>query len=186
MTRGRLRQLLGRELGARPAEIQFDYGIHGKPSLGGPFATAPVSFNVSHSADLALIGITAGVDIGVDVEALRTLVDEEQLARRYFSTAEFAEYQSVDTADRQRAFFCCWTRKEALVKALGQGLSYPLDAFDVSVNPAQKARLCRLNQLTGEASGWCLTALFPASGFAAAVAVRGRNCELHRAAIAGG
>ena len=178
VTRGRLRQLLARELGVRPAEVLFDYGVHGKPSLGGRFVASPVSFNVSHSQDLALIGITAGIDVGVDIEALRALADEEQLARRHFSTAEFAEYQVVDTAARQRAFFCCWTRKEALVKALGQGLSYPLDAFDVSVDPASEPRLRRMNDLAGENSGWCVGGFDPAPGYAAAVAVRGRSCTL--------
>lgn len=178
MTRAQLRQMLAPRLGVRPAEIQFEYGIHGKPSLGGIFAAAPVSFNVSHSEDLALIGITAGTDLGVDVEALRTLSDEEQLARRSFSLAEFAEYQAADIADRQNAFFCCWTRKEALIKALGQGLNYPLDAFDVSVNPTAEARLRRMKDLSGENSGWCIGALDPAPGYAAAVAVRGKACVL--------
>jgi 4'-phosphopantetheinyl transferase len=172
--------VLGEALGVTPSSLAFDYGAHGKPALAGAPAGAGLGFNVSHSGEMALVGVLRGVEIGVDVEAHREMTDRDALVRRFFSAAENRAYDALDPADRQRGFFDGWTRKEALVKALGQGLAFPLRAFDVSLEAAP-GRLLRLREQPGEASGWCLAGFEPAPGYCAAVVVPGRGCRLSAA-----
>ena len=176
--RAALRTRLGLMLDVPPASVSFDYGNHGKPALAAPFAGVGLQFNVSHSGELALIAVTQGASIGVDIEFPRQLNDRDALVRRYFSRAENIAYFSTPEAERQQAFFNCWTRKEALIKALGRGLSYPLRKFDVSVSPAMPAKLLRFELQKGPLSGWCLTGFEPAAGYVAAVAVQGVDCHL--------
>ena len=177
LARAALRCTLGQALGLPAHSLAFDYGAHGKPSLAGAAATARLGFNVSHSGAVALVGLVQGGEIGVDVEAHRAMTDRDALVRRFFSPAENAAYAALDEADRQRAFFDAWTGKEAVVKALGQGLSFPLREFDVSLAGAPGG-LLRLQAQTGEASGWCLAGFEPAPGHSAAVVVPGRVCQL--------
>ena len=139
---------------------------------------ADLGFNVSHSGELALIGLIRGAQIGVDIEAERDLTDQDALVRRYFSAAEIEDYFGLEPARRRAAFFNGWTRKEALVKALGQGLAFPLRAFDVTLAPGEAAALLRVQQIPGEHSGWCLAALEVAPGIAAAVATQGSVCRV--------
>jgi 4'-phosphopantetheinyl transferase len=169
--------VLGEALGTAPAALAFDYGAHGKPALAGTAARARLGFNISHSGDLALVGLVRGGAIGVDIELQRSMTDRDALVRRFFSAAENTAYAILDHADRQRAFFAGWTRKEALVKALGKGLSFPLSAFDVSLEAAS-ACLLALEGLPGATSGWCLTGFSPAPEYAAAVAVQGLRCQV--------
>jgi 4'-phosphopantetheinyl transferase len=173
--RGRLRELLGTELGVDPASVAIENGAYGKPYLGGIFESSGLHFNVSHSADLAIIGISRGHDIGVDVEALQALDDANDIALQFFSHRENLEYAAVHADEKTTAFFNCWTRKEALVKALGQGLSYPLDDFDVSLAPGRPTRLHRLGSKVGADCRWHLQSFVPAAGFVAALAVSGRH-----------
>jgi 4'-phosphopantetheinyl transferase len=177
LARAALRQVLGAALGAAPESLAFRYAAHGKPQLAGAHADSGLEFNVSHSGAVALIGWAFGAALGVDIEALRQTSDRDALVRRYFSAAENATYFALAAHLRQQAFFDCWSRKEALVKALGQGLSYPLKDFDVSLHPDEPARLQRLKSQPGEASGWCLTALPVAEGYAAALVIQGRDCH---------
>jgi len=176
LARAALRCTLGQALGLPPQSLEFDYGAHGKPALAGA-AAARLGFNVSHSGAVALVGLVQGGEIGVDVEAHRAMTDRDALVRRFFSPAENAAYIALEEADRQRAFFDAWTRKEAVVKALGQGLSFPLREFDVSL-AAAPGGLLRLRDQAGEASGWCLAGFEPAPGHSAAVVVPGRACQL--------
>jgi 4'-phosphopantetheinyl transferase len=167
-----LRLLLGRYMDLDPAGLRFEYGARGKPSLTGPDA---LRFNVSHSGGIALLAFARGCELGVDVEQERPVPESVDIARHYFSAREGTELRSLGEKDRQAAFFRCWTRKEAFIKATGDGLSRPLDAFDVSLgNPA------RLLRVLGEPEAlrrFRLEDLRPAPGFAAALAIEG---EAHR------
>lgn len=171
IARGSLRKLLGAELGVNPRSIALEYGTYGKPRLGGACAESRLHFNVSHSRDLAIIAISHGHEIGVDVEALHSLKDADNIALQFFSAREHLEYSRVRRDEKMAAFFNCWTRKEALVKALGEGLSHPLHTFDVSLAPGEPTRLLRLGDRFGAACGWHLQSFAPACGFVAALAI---------------
>jgi 4'-phosphopantetheinyl transferase len=178
LRRGVLRALLGRYLALHPKRIVFEYGAAGKPALAAAHGEHGLIFNVSHSEDLAVYAIAAGRAVGVDVESVRPLIEADAIARRYFSPAEAAALNNIpDPALRLEAFFNCWTRKEAYIKATGEGLSRPLDSFDVSLAPEEPARLLKTTA-AGGAGAWSLCHLSPAPGFAGAVAAAGRSWRL--------
>ncbi|KAF0249532.1 MAG: phosphopantetheine-protein transferase, partial [bacterium] len=125
VARAILRTILGNYLGHNPSDIKFSYAKNGKPFL----ENIDLQFNVSHSQDLALCAFTYQRELGVDVEYLRLMKDAEQIAKRFFSPRESSLFCSLPPQEQQLAFFRCWTRKEAYIKAIGDGLSYPLDKF---------------------------------------------------------
>jgi 4'-phosphopantetheinyl transferase len=177
VARGLLREILGAFLGVSPARLAFEYGPHGKPSLAAPFAAEDLRFNVSHAGGLALYAVTRGAEVGVDVEAVGELPGAEDIAARFFSAREQADLLSLGPARRTEAFFACWTRKEAFLKATGDGLARPLDSFDVSLVPGLPARLERVEGEPREAGRWSLAEVRPAPGLVGAVAVAaGRAC----------
>lgn len=169
--RGALRQLLARYLDAEAEEFRFSYGPNGKPALAGRFHGA-MTFNVSHSHELALVAIGRGVEIGVDVEAVRPMEDADDIAARFFSPREAAQLRHLPEPVRRDAFFACWTRKEAYLKALGSGLAKPLDAFDVTFAPGERATLL-VHGDPRETARWSLTALSPAEGYVGALVSEG-------------
>ena len=171
--RGTLRAILGRYLDRDPARIALVYGPQGKPALDPSFGDGRISFNLSHSGDLALLAVCLGRRIGVDLERIRPEVAGEDIARRFFSPRENAALNALPPEHRAAAFFHCWARKEAFVKARGEGLSGPLDHFDVSVAPGQPAALLRTAPDPTEARRWFLTALDAGPGYAAALAMEG-------------
>ena len=161
-----LRFLLATRLTCAPGDIRFAMGAGGKPELIGG-AGENLAFNLSHSGDRALIGITAGDPIGVDVEAVRPLPDAERIARTHFAADEAAALAAQPPDTREVTFFGLWTRKEATVKALGTGLSLPLDRFSVTVPPAPPRLLH--GSLDG---GWTFATLDLGPAYAGTVAVR--------------
>jgi 4'-phosphopantetheinyl transferase len=161
-----LRTLLGGYLGISPADMAFEYGIHGKPALAGGHAS-PLKFNVSHSDGVALVAISHGVEVGIDVEAIRPMADANQIAARFFSPRETAELRGLPAA----SFFTCWTRKEAYLKARGHGLVQPLRAFSVTVSPG--ATPLAADDEGGEGANWSIHDLPPLAGYAAALVTRG-------------
>jgi len=169
--RGVLRSLLGEYLGMKPETVAFKYGAHGKPALDARAVDA-MMFNVSHSEELALFAFARGIDLGVDVEAVRPVSDAEQIATSFFSPREVGRLLALPVALRQEAFFACWTMKEAYLKALGSGLAKPLDAFDVTFAPDEVARLVVLGD-EDETRRWRLQALAPATGYKAALVTDG-------------
>jgi len=169
ITRASLRHLLGAALEAAPRTISIDTTGYGRPVLAGRHATSNIQFNVSHSGDLAVIAITHDRRIGVDVEVLRSLPDMNDLVDQNFSPREREEYAQLPLHMQQRGFFNCWTRKEALVKAWGCGLHYPLDQFDVSLTPGKPAQLYRLGSVPGGQCGWQLYDFVPLPGAIAAI-----------------
>lgn len=180
LCRGALRRLLGDYLGRAPRTLVFEYGPSGKPALctGRAAGEAPIEFNVSHADDLALIALTRHSRVGIDVERIRSLPDADALVRRFFAPGEQAQYMSLPAESRTSAFFRCWTRKEAFVKASGGGLSQPLDEFDVTLGPDEPARLLRVAGLSTPPGGWSLHSFQPAPGHAAAVAATSRAVTL--------
>jgi 4'-phosphopantetheinyl transferase len=174
--RARLRQLLAARLGTRAELVELDYGPRGKPRLAGGFAGSDLRFNVSHCGNVALYAFSRGREIGVDVEAVHELRDADAVAKRFFSPRESEAYLALDPRERPLGFFRCWTRKEAFIKALGDGLYFPLDGFDVSLAPGETARILRVGDVAGSACGWTLHDVDPAlePRFVAAVVVR--NC----------
>lgn len=163
-----LRCLLGRYLQTPPAALVFDYSPYGKPEATG----TRINFNVSHSGDRALIGLTLDDAVGVDVEMLRPVEDCLGLAERFFSEPERTRLGSLPEELHNEAFLNCWTRKEAFIKALGEGLSHPLDTFEVTLVPGQPARLISVAGTPDPAQHWSLCDLKTGPGFIGACAVR--------------
>jgi 4'-phosphopantetheinyl transferase len=167
LARGALRILLGRYLNTSPRDLGFRYGAKGKPALTAP---ASLQFNASHSCDLALFAFTMDCELGVDIEAVRFMADMEDVARRFFCAEETAELMALSPGQRDQAFFLCWTRKEAYIKATGEGLSAPLDAFRVTLRPGESARMIHLGRDAIAAQAWTLHDLTPDPRYAAALA----------------
>ena len=137
-----------------------------------------VRFNLSHSGELALLAVTRGREIGVDVEALRPVPEAESIARSNFSSNEYTAFCRLDQQQKLSAFFNCWTRKEAFIKAHGAGLSMPLEQFEVAFAPNEPARLTSIHGNARAAEQWTLCALHPADGYVAALAVAARQMKL--------
>jgi phosphopantetheine--protein transferase-like protein len=173
--RGILRAVLAHYLACHPAELTFAYSPKGKPHLTGD--TGDLGFNLSHSHGLALIALTRGRQIGVDLERIRPEFAGEQVAERFFSPVEVAALQALEPSERIGAFFTCWTRKEAYLKATGLGLSLPLDSFDVSLTPDEPALQATRHDPTA-AQRWSLLHVEPGPGYIGAVAVEGHGCRL--------
>ena len=177
--RGALRVLLAGYLARRPEEVRFAYSNYGKPRLADEDDEGNLRFNLTHSHGLALLAVTRDREIGVDVEHLRDMErDGEPLAERFFSPREAAVLRSLPARRRREAFFHCWTRKEAYIKAQGKGLSLPLDQFEVSLHPDEPAALLATQHDPQEAQRWSLRSLFPGEGYVAAVAVEGHLWRL--------
>jgi 4'-phosphopantetheinyl transferase len=172
--RATLRRLLAGYLGAGPATIDIRPNPFGKPELRGPFAASPLRFNVSHSGALAVYVFTVEGDIGVDLEARRPIAEAELLAGRFFSPHEAAVLRALSPSARADAFLNGWTRKEAFLKARGDGLRFRLDRFDVALAPGEPARLLAVDGDPAAAREWAMAELPVAPDHVAAVVVRGR------------
>jgi 4'-phosphopantetheinyl transferase len=176
--RGQLRAILARYLRTDPKELLFSYGPRGKPFLEQPASGASITFNLSHSGERALLGVTLEREIGVDLEEVRSLDDAEDIAARFFSPAESARLAALPREDRLEAFYCCWTLKEAYVKATGDGLSRPTQSFDVAFGCGGDARLISVDGDHKEPSRWSLIELAPETGYVGGLAVEGPSCKL--------
>lgn len=170
--RATLRAILARYLAASPAAIAFQYNARGKPSLAPPWDRRGLGFNLSHAKGLALVAVAGGREVGVDVEfgPIRHLAG---MVARWFSAEEQRQWQALPAADQPAGFFRAWTCKEAWLKALGAGLSLPLEQVSVAVAPDEPPRLLSTGGDPREAGQWRLKCLPPAAGYVAAVAVRG-------------
>ena len=166
---GVLRHLLGHYLDCNPTEVAFAYGVRGKPALA---SSSRIQFNLTHSGDLAVIAVTLRREIGVDVEQIRPLSHIQQIANQLFCPEEAFEVISAPQTEREIAFFRCWTRKEAFIKATGDGLSAPLSSFRVTVQRDAPARFVHIQQNATEAAAWTLHDLHVAVDYAAALAYR--------------
>lgn len=175
LARGALRDLLGRYLGQPAGALGFRYGTHGKPALAWP--ASELCFNLSHSHELALIAVARGRELGVDVEQCAPMRDQAAVARQVFADAELQALAALPEELRSAGFFNAWTRKEALIKAHGEGLSLPLKQFAVSLVPGEPARLLQSYQ-PADLWRWSLHALDAGPGYAAALACAGHELRI--------
>jgi 4'-phosphopantetheinyl transferase len=175
LSRGVLRVLLGRYLAVEADCIRFAYGSRGKPRLS--FPETPLEFNLAHSGRWAAYAFAVGCQLGVDIEEVRPIANQEEIVRRSFSPEEYEEWLGLDPSRRDQAFFRCWTRKEAYIKALGDGLSVPLDSFRVSLGSGVPASLIHADGDPAAAARWSLCSLAPVAGYVGSLAFpeRGRT-----------
>jgi len=171
-TRGILRQLLGKYAKVAPSDLHFEYHARGKPFLSSHSLGRSVKFNVSHSNGMAVFAFTSNSEVGIDVEMVKYDVECEEIAHRYFSREEIAELNSLSPDLRPLGFFLCWTRKEAYLKAKGEGLGIPLDRFQVSLTPGTPSRL-----VSADSSLWSLFSFDVESNYAAACVTENRGLQ---------
>lgn len=175
VTRGCLRRVLAAVLShdkgesVSPGEVAFDYEAHGKPKLAGAWRGFDIQFNATHSHGVSLIAVTRSSRVGIDVERLRENRDVVALASRWFSETEVAQLQALPGDQQMPAFFRGWTRKEAFVKAIGDGITYGLDQFDVELVPSKPAALLAIKG--GSADAWQICHLDPSDDHVAAIAL---------------
>ena len=172
LTRGALRTILGRYLNAPPEKLAFRNGPRGKPELAG----AELRFNVSHSHGLALFAISSVHDVGVDVERVRSGI-EEDVAGWFLSLRAMRLLEALPKAARERAFFQGWTRMEAYSKASGDEITIALENFECFLRRRRPVFLRTLGDPTDSAAWW-LHDFFPRRGYVATVAARARKCRV--------
>ncbi len=177
VARATLRLILAKYLSQAPKEIQFGYGINGKPGLASP-NPLQIEFNLSHSEDAVVIAVCREAAVGVDIESIKPNREILRIARRFFSKHEYTVLQSLPKTQRLSGFYNCWTRKEAFVKAVGSGLYMPLDAFAVTLNPHEPARLLWMKGEPDAAEKWSLYSWQPTENFTAALAVKKPHAQL--------
>lgn len=164
IARAAMRRLLSSYLQISASEIRFESNAFGKPSVSKSMNTEQLSFNLSHSGDLCLLGVRRGGEIGVDIERIRDDVKTEELARRFFSPQEISELDGLPEAARTLGFFLCWTRKEAYIKAHGSGLQHPLDQFAVTLTPGSTPELRSVDQ-----DRWLMLSIDPEEGYVGSI-----------------
>jgi 4'-phosphopantetheinyl transferase len=171
LARGLLREILSQYTGIDPKELRFGYGTQGKPFL---IPEPNVAFNLSHAQGAVLCAVAIDCAVGVDLEYLREDIDDQALAERCFSPSEVAALAGLSPKGQKKAFFVCWTRKEAYIKALGEGLSIDLRSIEVLDHP-DTPRPLQIGGDSGEAARWTLTNLEVPAGYVAALAVEGEG-----------
>lgn len=177
--RGILRRILGLYLEMPPDRIRFIYSQYGKPALSGDMSADSLRFNVSHAQEVALYAVASGRAVGLDIEHIRGDWAGVEIAERFFSRDEVSALRFLPPHQQTEAFFNCWTRKEAYLKALGEGLSHPLEQFTVSLAPGDPALLLSPDDPRGRTC-WSLAALSPGRGYAGALAVEGEIGAIRR------
>jgi 4'-phosphopantetheinyl transferase len=175
VARGLLRAILGLYLYEAPERLRFTYSSYGKPCLSEQFQTSHLTFNVSHAHEIVVYALTRARNIGVDIEHHRPDVAGEEIAERFFSANEVRALFALPGDQRAQAFFNCWTRKEAYIKARGEGLSHPLDQFDVSLAPGEPAALLETRGDSRELSRWTICAFTTEADYSGALAVEGHG-----------
>lgn len=170
--RGMLRILLANYLSIKAEEVPFQYGHNGKPFVGDDSLT----FNISHALGVVVFAFTLHTPLGIDVESNLREIELDLIANHFFSPAEAKELFSLPTEGQTEGFYRCWTRKEALIKAKGDGLSLPLNQFEVSLLPGEEAQLKATHWDPEEAKRWSLFSFSPEKNFIAALAI---ECEIN-------
>ena len=173
VARGLLRSILGRYLSRDPRTVQFCYNKYGKPALVEEAGSDVVFFNISHSRGRALFAVTRISDVGVDIEYINKDIECERIAGRFFSPYEVDMLRAVPKERQQEAFFNCWSRKEAYIKARGLGLSLDLNLFDVSLAPGDLAAILNIREEDQDPAHWSLYDLSVGAGYKGALAIKG-------------
>ena len=175
-SRSLLRRILGNYLKVFPARVAFLYTEFGKPYLPDAAEGRQLEFNLSHSGETVCIAVTRAVPVGIDVEKVKPSPDLDQVAERFFSAGERQDLASLTGQTKVAAFYRCWTRKEALIKASGEGLSMPLDQFRVSLLPGEPAQLLQ----SADGRTWHIIDLKPYPGYIGAAAVPVKQLRISR------
>ena len=177
IARGILREILGSYLSVEPKEVNFSVNKYGKLSIDRKYHQTNLNFNLSHSGDMIVYGVIKDKKIGVDVENIRSTDSCEDIINRFCSGHEICEFNMLPAHIKQRAFFNCWTRKEAYIKALGLGLYYPLEHFSVSLTPGKDAELTYDKNY--DISDWSLKEIISNDQYVGAVAVEGKDLDFN-------
>lgn len=164
------RRILARALGVAPASVEYFAGASGKPFIAMP-AGSGIEFNYSDSGELGLLAVTTAGPVGADVEAMRRLPELEGITKRFFSAEERKAILALDVHERTGAFHRVWARKEAYIKAVGDGLAHGLHRFAVT-HAKGDARFVHLDGSREEAAAWTLAEIAVPEGYEAAVAIR--------------
>ena len=180
--RGLLRTLLSAYLGIRSEKLRFSYAEKGKPSLQKSHQSE-INFNLAHSHGMAVYAFLHSREVGIDLEYMRKDLANDDIAKRFFSRREIKMLAAVPAELRKQAFFNCWTRKEAYIKARGEGLSMPLDEFDVSLGPGEPAALLENHKEPAEVSRWFMRSITVPSDYVAALCVEGSGWRLKTFAL---
>ncbi|MBE9572639.1 MAG: 4'-phosphopantetheinyl transferase superfamily protein [Proteobacteria bacterium] len=167
ITHAMLRKILGGYLKTDPRNVEFIYGIYGKPSV--VVDHNKISFNMSGSFEVSVFAFACGRQVGVDVEYIRPMDDVQSIVSNFFSPGEKSAFEAVEENQRLKAFFNCWTRKEAYLKALGKGLRQPLDSFEVSLGPGTAPRLIWVRDNAQEVFKWSIRSFIPEPGYVGAL-----------------
>ncbi len=176
--RGMLRRILGHYLGENPNDIRFEYTSYGKPSLVTDSGNDNLCFNLSHSGAFALYAITRIKKIGIDIERIRDDVKIEEIAHKFFSQGEISLLGKINKNKRTELFFQYWTRKEAILKARGEGISFPMEQCDVSSISGSGLSSVTLKENNIENQYWYVQDIFPGNDYAAAIAIEGGDWDL--------
>jgi 4'-phosphopantetheinyl transferase len=178
VSRGLLRKALAHVLKQPATEFQFEYTDSKKPYLPIKYANKTVSFNISHSHGQALVAISLDRNIGIDIEKIRSDVEYEKLALRFFSEAEHHELMQISADERARSFFAIWTRKEAFVKAIGKGIAFGLSEFDVNISPEEPPVMLATRWNPEDVSLWSMATIDAENNFMATLATDGGEFQL--------
>lgn len=170
IARGILRSLIGKYLEINPAEISFQYSEFGKPGIADNHS---LQFNISHSQNIALFAFIKKHHVGVDVEFVNPAIDVKDIAEKFFSTNEIMKLLALPEKQQTLGFFNCWTRKEAFIKAVGEGLSFPLNKFEVSLEPDKPAKLLAAEWEPKDVSKWSIYSISPGLNFVGSLAIEG-------------
>jgi len=173
-----LRTILSGYLDIAPEAVAYAYGTYGKPEIADTLTPSRLRFNFAHSESLALLTVTWETALGVDIERLRPEIEHATIADRFFSSRERAMLRTVPEHERLSAFFRCWTRKEAYIKARGEGLATPLADFTVSLAPVEPLALLSVRDKPEEAAKWTICDLGAHPEYAAALALNGSRMSL--------
>lgn len=171
VARGILRSLIGKYLKINPAEISFHYSEFGKPCIADNHS---LQFNISHSQNIALFAFTKKLNVGVDVEFVNPDIEVKDIAAKFFSPNEVMNLLSLPEKEQTLGFFNCWTRKEAFIKAVGEGLSFPLDKFEVSLEPDKPAKLLATDWEPKAVSKWSIHSMSPGTKFVGSLVIEGQ------------
>jgi 4'-phosphopantetheinyl transferase len=170
IARGILRSLIGKYLEINPAEISFQYSEFGKPGIADNHS---LQFNISHSQNVALFAFIKKLNVGIDVEFVNQDIEVEDIATKFFSANEVSNLLALPEKQHALGFFNCWTRKEAFIKAVGEGLSFPLDKFEVSLEPDKPAKLLATDWEPKAVSRWSIYSMSPGPDLVGSLAIEG-------------
>jgi len=180
IARAAMRKILATYAGDAPQDLVFSYGLKGKPGFPPHFKGRGIQFNLSHSRDFALLAVAEEHCLGVDIEFINREFASDEIAMRFFSRSEVSTLLTLIPSERAEAFFSCWTRKEAYIKALGEGLSVPLESFSVAFGRGVSPALLWVEHAPEETSRWSMYDVAAPEGYAAALVIEGQSYQLRK------